>query len=430
MRSLALASVTALWVGTSLAAVAGVHESRADAGTSSPGSSRLGTIRGRIFGADGRPFANALVFVHSARPADGPPLQCPTCYLECGSTARTASDGSFQLGRMSEDLRFTLLVFADGHVPDWVYGLAPGTAPFADTLQARKSGRASAVTFRGRVVDRAGVPVAGAVITPRGVRRADSARFGPLDFVDPVAVTDSAGRFDLPSDEDWPGLVAEVRARTKAPAVFSGVSPDSVTELVLDDGATVSGRVARDGRPASGIALGLVQLDRNAESFVSQDTIGTNAQGEFLFTNVPSSQDYALFALSETTAPLAVQTALVTVGEPGSVRRVPDLDLVPGHTLRGKVVVRGSRKLPAGVQLTVFRSLSKDALRVRVGPDGTFVVQGLPTESLRLRCSASGYRVGESSTGFVGDLMRSLRVAVTKDTDVVIWLEPFPASGF
>jgi hypothetical protein len=174
----------------------------------------------------------------------------------------------------------------------------------------------------------------------------------------------------------------------------------------------------------------LVQLDRNAESFVSQDTIGTNAQGEFLFTNVPSSQDYALFALSETTAPLALQTALVTVGEAGSVRRVRDLDLVPGHTLRGKVVVLGSRKLPAGVQITVFRSLSRDALRVRVGPDGTFVVQGLPTESLRLRCSASGYRVGESSTGFVGDLMRSLRVAVTKDTDVVIWLEPFPASGF
>jgi hypothetical protein len=212
--------------------------------------------------------------------------------------------------------------------------------------------------------------------------------------------------------------------------VFSGVSPDTVTEIFLDDGASVGGRVVRDGRPASGIALGLVQSDRSSENFVSQDTIGTNERGEFLFTNVPASQDYALFALSETTAPLAVQTALVTVGEPGPVQRVPDLNLVPGHTLRGRLAVRGSRKLPTSVQLTVLRSMSGDALRVRVGPDGTFVVQGLPTETLRLRCSASGYRVEETSTGFVGDVMRSMRVAITKDTDVVNCLEPFPASGF
>ena len=86
--------------------------------------------------------------------------------------------------------------------------------------------------------------------------------------------------------------------------------------------------------------------------------------------------------------------------------------------------------LPARVQDSVFRSLGKDALSVRVGSDGTFVVPGLATESLRLRCSASGYRVGEASTGYLGDDSRSLRVAITKDTDVVIWLDPFPTSGF
>jgi len=193
-------------------------------------------------------------------------------------------------------------------------------------------------------VDREGGPIAGAVITPKGVQRTNSRRFGSFDFLDAVSVTDSTGLFALASEEAWSGLVAEVRSRTKAPAVFSGVSPDTISVLVLEDGVTVSGRLMRDGRPASGVALGLIQLDRNAEDAVSQDTVGTNEQGEFVFTNVPPSQDFALYASSETTAPHALGTSLVTVGESGSVLRLPDRDLVRAtRCAAGSSFARGNR---------------------------------------------------------------------------------------
>ncbi len=157
-------------------------------------------LAGIIKDKDGKPLRDARVFIHTARPKEGPGLMCPSCYADCRKRATTDSEGQFKIESLDPSLLFRVLVVAKGHRPQFAGNVDPATKPIEITLQENNENLDPNQRLSGRVVDGTGKPIAGAVISLGGVSRAESTRFGSNDNVDSMAVTDDDGSFVIASD--------------------------------------------------------------------------------------------------------------------------------------------------------------------------------------------------------------------------------------
>jgi hypothetical protein len=81
------------------------------------------------------------------------------------------------------------------------------------------------------------------------------------------------------------------------------------------------------------------------------------------------------------------------------------------------VSLAGGAKIPAELKLLVVRQLATDVMRVSVASNGSFIVDGLPTETITLICGLKGYRLSGESTGFDGSAPNQVRIAVAEDVD-------------
>src|SRR4051812_19741761 len=77
-------------------------------------------VAGRVTGDAGASVPSAPLFVYTAGPKVGTSPFCPSCYPDCGKSAKTDATGNFTLPGLSTELRFQLLVVAKGYVPQFV----------------------------------------------------------------------------------------------------------------------------------------------------------------------------------------------------------------------------------------------------------------------------------------------------------------------
>ncbi len=266
--------------------------------------------RGRVVDAAGKPIASAAISSVGSdsyafeRPAglesDGPPVP------PSSRTARTGLDGRFDVALDDEFPTHLLFVSAPGHGPAIAGPLRPG-ADVEVVLDAGES-------WKGRVVDATGAPVAGArvracVVMPwfAFVREATSDATGSfrLDAMPEPQLTGRGGH----ATAAW--LVAS--ANGFAPSVTggqggqlgSGQQPVGLT-ITLLRGAALVGRLldAESGAPISGAVLRFASLDMNAgwstldrgpkrvhaDSPFGRTPIAdatTDAEGRFRFGHVP-----------------------------------------------------------------------------------------------------------------------------------------------
>jgi hypothetical protein len=221
----------------------------------------------------------------------------------------------------------------------------------------------------------------------------------------------------------------KVSAAFRAPRRLSPLQAGpKVHEVKLEPGVTVTGVVLKDGKPLAGIALGLVQKDRNVERFLGEFTIATDEKGQFRFQNVGPDELYFVYGLMDSCRPHgAISVRQVGVGASGTETDLGSLAIQPGHRLSGRLTLSDGKPVNQGTRVLVSREEAWDSQTALVAADGSFAFSGLPTESFSLTVSVPRYHVSPKNGSFNLLTYGGLVGRVSGDTDGLrVLLEPGP----
>lgn len=353
-----------------------------------------------------------------------------------GLPAEVAARGATQLSRADAGGRHTLrfpswhpvvaIVRAEGHGEARLALRAGGAGAEAEEEIEVSLERSAAV--RGRLVDAAGVPVAGAVVAAR----ADAwelflhGRAPPLgtraEEVVWTAPTDEGGAFALPGLPAGVALTLDARPeggwRPPRPREPLRLAPgeERAADLVLANGTRIEGvLLGADGAPRAGVAIWLVRGGAR-RVFSPYETVHehavTDPSGRFAFAGVePGSWQVgpaAQHADVDGDAVVAPLPELVEVLE-GMTRAEVMLRPPALLTVEGRCVGPGGEPVP-GVHL-IAESADQTATAIS-GADGAFSLGPFIEGVLELRTTAPsvGYTAGASQTVRAGDRNVTMRV--------------------
>ena len=392
------------------------------------GGAERPNLTGTIYDQDENPYRGAVVCVYTARPRTGPGVVCPSCYLDCAKRATTGADGEFTLPSLDPSLLFRVLVVAEGFTPMFIENVDPLEGPVRAKLVALDPARLEpGHVLRGRVLDPLGQPVVGAKIEPYARHSGSSTQYGGLRGIDPLSATNQSGEFAITCEEPDLVLSIKVEARGLAPENFMKLTVgDSDHELNLGYGATVKGTVEKDGKPVPSITMGIVQTDRNSESFLGEIEIATDDKGHFTFTNVPPNDEFAVYGqLNDATTVGAFPVKLLRTKDDESVVDAGTLTVEPGHRLSGRVVLSDGKPLPNDIRVMISRDVAWDWLEVEVGEDGRFEAVNLPAEEYSINCRVPGYHVSSKNYSFDPLNQSGLMGRIDQDiTNLTLLLDP------
>jgi hypothetical protein len=254
-------------------------------------------------------------------------------------------------------------------------------------------------TVFGRVLDARKRPIAGAEVSINGVTVGNSTGYGQQPAgTDVVAVSDSAGEFEIYVAKPFDSLGLQIDAPGLARTKFTGVTPGGARrDFVLPPGAALVGRVVRDGKPVQGINVGVASADRGVERFTGDFVVGTDPDGWFVFPNLPAGRDYQFYGVLDSLRGIgALLARVVRVGKEGSRTDLGVLSLTPGWRVAGEVRVANAKTLPVGSRLILGREGAWDFSVIDLPADGRFDLPNVPGEAVSLSVGMAGYRAAAS----------------------------------
>ena len=386
--------------------------------TAAAGPARA-NLAGKVLDAAQKPIPQATVFIYTARPRVGLGVLCPGCYVDCGKKAATDAEGRFLVAGLAPDLLFRVLVVAEGFAPQFAKDVDPLKGPLDVKLQAMPSDLSGRAVLRGRVLDGAGKPVVGAVVSPTGYERADGRGWGLMPGVDPVSVTNLRGEFlitgNKSADIAWE-LEIEARGFSKQLTVLPLMA--KLHEIRMTEGAVVQGRILKDGKPVPGIAVGMVQCNRASGQFVGVSRIASNGDGRFAFFNVHPNDDYFVYTTMGDAARLGgiLLPERLSVGTDGTTTEVGDRTLSSAvHRVSGRVILTDGNPVPKNTRLLLGREEAWDSQQAVLAADGSFSFAGVPEEAVTLYTQIPGYRLASNRNRF--QQIRDSQVAMFVDAD-------------
>jgi hypothetical protein len=383
------------------------------------------TLTGAVFDTNNSPVSGATVFVYSAGPRVGTSSFCPTCYPDCRKREVTDGKGAFTIKDLDPNLIFKLLVVNKNFRPLFVPKTDPVNGPVDIKIEPRTEVVRPHQTLRGRILDPDGKPVQRAIIEFDFFYGQESNCGGSCEGVDWVSVTDDEGKFYLGSEKKFDWMTIRVDAPGFARKKFFNLGSEKEHELKLSDGAIVTGRITKDGKPVKGLGVGLVSVDRS-ENFTGNYDTYTNEDGRFGFLNVPPYQMYYVYSLMDSgkndnlIAPL--RRVRVTAG--GTRKDLGDLPLSPGVRLNGRVILSDGKPVPPNTQLYVGRDGAWDSRNVVLDANGGFDLKGIPMESISLGVNVKGYHLSDKNKSLDRLNGGSIVGRVESDTYVELLLEP------
>jgi len=396
----------------------------------SPATDRA-VITGTVTDNLGKPLKGATVMVWHAGVRKGYSTYCPDCYRDCGKRSTTDTAGSFTIANLDPELWFELLVVRDGYTPTFIEKVDPAiAAPRTVSLTQRAIVNDPTRVVRGRVVDSHGRARRDAVVIPVGVTTqingGNHSMYGTIKGLDPMAVTDSRGRFDLAYSQEASGMMLQVEARGMA-AKFAALSTGAKRQTItIFDGAAIRGRLLNQGKPVVGAEIGLIAEERGGfrdnlkivGNPYPEVRIGTQGDGSFLIPNVPVPVVWYVYAKMESIASLgATNPVEISTVRDGELLNVDNLEIVHGHQLRGRVTLSDGARIPDGMRITIGADRVWDSQTVVIGQDGTFDFSGLPTGKYKIFPSVRGYRLQNKQ--------RTIEMTIDKDVDTLaVVLEP------
>jgi beta-lactamase regulating signal transducer with metallopeptidase domain len=337
-------------VGLALVFVPLARQTRAqEAEPQKTGASVL--VAGEVLDAQGQPVEGAEVVAKYF----GEGLRRAT------STTTTGGDGSFEV--TCPPSRHAAFISLTAHKPGrplaWVrpHGRWGVTIRLSDEAPA---------TCAGTVVDPAGKPIKGATvavtrleITPRESVELSDDLFAPSVESPLAAVTDEAGRFEVP---DLPPAGKAVLLAVAEGREWVGTSAFVPTDcqtvrLVLPQAALLTGRVTREGEAMAGVAVEVYgRLNCSAT---------TDADGRFTLDHLRAGERYAIIRAPEG---LATQVLGPLDLRPGDRLDIGTAELTPGAVVSGRVTDAETGEPLDGVGLRVV-----DASRPKEAPSSGYM---------------------------------------------------------
>jgi hypothetical protein len=261
------------------------------------------------------------------------------------------------------------------------------------------------------------------VVEPWGAKTRDRRWWGAMPGVDPAAVTDAEGRFALTSRDPKQAMDLKVLSPDFAVALTPLLDMgETMHEIRLKVGATVTGRLVCKGKGLAGRTLGAVQADRGATAFVGAVQIATDTDGRFQLDHLPPGQRHVVYSLCDGQTPgPALRATEFTTPDDGGSHDLGPLEIQAGLTLAGRVELPPGRELPGDGSISLFRDPAWDHCTVKLAPDGRFELVGLPSEVFQVRVNVPGYRLDASRLRFqlLGNEAFGVRLREDR-TDVVI----------
>lgn len=380
-------------------------------------SNLVGWIRD---GEGGRAVSGATVFIYTAQPRVGVSAFCPSCYADCGKRVLSDTAGAFQLESLDAGLLFRVLVVCKGYEPQYVEKVDPKKGEISVTLK-RVSQTPDSTRFlvRGRLVDAAGKPVVGALVEENAVKWGKSTGFGYNPTREALAISDEAGEFVFRCTKEMQetdyetgkkqmtavsGLQVKVTARDFAPKKhWLKVDNDSAQDVPLTAGATVRGAV-RDayGRGIPGVRIMVSQTDRNAETFLGNQEIGTLPDGSFLLPNVPQGKEIGITVSMDSLKDLGRAVPVQKFSVEPTQAEIPGvaLNLQAAATIKGRIILPGGAPIPDNTRLFLSREAAWDSQELIVAKNGSFSFQGVPPgETVSIFTRIRGYKFTKDVKG-------------------------------
>lgn len=369
-------------------------------------------LRGVVTDEHGKPVQRAHVLPATAGVREGTSPLCPSCYPDCAKSATTDAEGRFVIADVDDTLVFNVLVAASGFRAAYARGSDPRKGEVTVKL-TRTSPETTAL--QGRVLDSEGKPVFGALIEPGWYEKGDRSSIGGFPG-DNLAVSDRDGHFELvTTSSEVKRIGVKISAPQLARKVFQPLSVgQELHEYRLDRGVTVRGRLVRHGKAVSNANVSLVQVDRNAETFVGIQTIGTDIDGKFELTNVPSGDFWTLSACRDTLPENGVTASVpVATTSPDTSVDLFDLEVEEAVVITGRVRLADDRSIPPGTRVLIDREKDWDPQTRVLEENGEFRFSARAGDQMTFHVRVPGYT--DRVAGDHGSATRA-RLDVTADT--------------
>jgi hypothetical protein len=260
-------------------------------------------------------------------------------------------------------------------------------------IRLQPSVRTNAFSVRVKLVDEDGIPFVGALIEPEGVRTGTGGSWGGNQGFPSHTASDANGEFQLGRDEMFTSVQMSVTAPNFAPLkVWVDVS-NALQTLVLNAGATVRGRVLKDGQPLTNVTIGVSGVDRSSEVYVGHFTTDTDANGVFTFEHLPARTSFWLFGkMDSLKAHGAIRPQQILTAATGLTNALADLEVKPGLRLAGQIKTRRGEPLPKDLRLTLGVD-HWDSQSSKYDSNGNFEFTGLSAGLVQVQCYQNKWRL-------------------------------------
>jgi hypothetical protein len=348
------------------------------------------SISGRVVRPDGTPVSNAIV--------DTPTAMAPR-------SADTASDGTFTITGIVAGPAVLTAHSLDGNLSSPPVTV---TAPAKDvTITIPRGAR-----IEGSVVDRGTqAPITDFTVSlPSRTQR----QFIDVASEQKVIHADD-GHYAI--DNVPPGVVdISVRAAGFVPGSRGDITAEdgkTVTgiDMQLDRGATISGRVTAGGTAVAGVEV-RQSTQRGPQGFGTPfGGITTDADGLYKLDGIAEGDRLIEFR----------KTGFVPAQKPVEVKAGKDVrldvELDPGHELRGRVVDRSGRGVSGAFINTIGGGERRGGNLIASDSDGNFVIAGLADGKYQVSARKEGMVSGEASDV---DLPQTRPLTLTLDAGATI----------
>jgi len=286
---------------------------------------------------------------------------------------------------------------------------------------------------KGRVLDTAGNPVQDAVVTSEGVEAYAEWRAmvgPPIPGLDPLAVTNDKGNFELVYLNPAKRMLLSVEARTLAPKFAVLTTGPNRQDIQLSKGATIRGRLVGDGKPVGNAEIGLIAQERGGfgpqftivGSPYSEVRVGTQEDGSFTISNVPTQVQWYVYAKMESVARRgATEPKACATTRPQEIVNVGDIQLRPGYYLKGRVLLSDGKSVREGMRVTISTERVWDSQTVILDKSGRFEFLSLPKGKYSISPAVRGYSLAKGQS--------EVDTSIERDADdLVISLSPDPVA--